>query len=97
MGVVHLWLILRSFSEPAERASGVRHQYLNLWVAFALLVVLFMGQSAFTALGFEDAADVTVQLSVAVVAAVVGAVAAWWISREKRKGSGKRYTSWMPS
>ena len=90
VGVVHLWLILRSFAEPAERASGVRHQYLNLWVAFALLVVLFMGQSAFTALGFEDTADVTVQLSVGVVAAVVGAVAAWWISRTPPESSRSR-------
>ena len=90
VGVVHLWLILHSFADPAERASGVRHQYLNLWVAFALLDVLFMGQSAFTAVGFEDTADVTVQLSVGVVAAVVGAVAAWWISRTPPESSRSR-------
>jgi hypothetical protein len=81
VGAAHLWLILRSLADPAERASGVRHQYLNLWVAFALLVVLFTGQSAVGAVASRDTADVTIQLSMAVVAGVVGAVAAWWISR----------------
>ena len=81
VGVAHLWLILRSLADPAEGANGVRHQYLNLWVAFALLVVLFSGQAAISALSQQDGADVTVQSSVLSVAAVVGAIAAWWISR----------------
>src|SRR5258708_9774866 len=81
VGGVHLWLIRRSFTDPAERATGIRHQYLNLWVAFALLLVLFMGQAACTALTFQDGADVTIQLSVIAVAAVVATIAAWWISR----------------
>jgi len=81
VGATHLWLILRSFGDPTERAAGVRHQYLNLWLAFALLVVLFTGQSAITAVAFQDTADVTIQLSVAIVAGVIGAIAAWWLSR----------------
>jgi hypothetical protein len=81
VGGAHLWLILRSLRDPAERSAGVRHQYLNLWVAFALLVVLFAGQAAVAALAEQDSADVTIQASIVVVAAAVGAIAAWWIRR----------------
>jgi Domain of unknown function (DUF5671) len=81
VGGAHLWLILRSLADPTEGANGVRHQYLNLWVTFALLVVLFAGQAAFSALSQQDGADVTVQSSILIVAAGVGAIAAWWISR----------------
>jgi hypothetical protein len=80
VGAAHLWLIVRSFADPAERAAVVRHQYLNLWLAFALLVVLFAGQAAIAA-QVPNQADVTIQVSVLVIAAIVGAVAAWWISR----------------
>ncbi len=79
VGGAHLWLILRSLADPAERASGARHQFLNLWVAFALLVVLFAGQAALSTLSQQDGADVTLQGSLLAVAAVVGAFAAWWI------------------
>ncbi len=81
VGAAHLWLIVRSLADPAEASTGVRHQYLNLWVAFALLVVLFSGQAAFSAQVATPGADVTIQASILVVAAIVGAVAAWWISR----------------
>ena len=81
VGAAHLWLILRSFADPAERAIGIRHQFLNLWVAFALLVILLMVQVASSANAFQDGADVTTQVSVSIVAAIVGAIAAWWISR----------------
>jgi hypothetical protein len=80
VGGAHLWLILRSLADPAEGANGVRHQYLNLWVAFALLVVLFAGQAGFAAVS-QDGGDATIQASVLAVAAVVGTIAAWWISR----------------
>jgi hypothetical protein len=81
VGGAHLWLILRSLRDPAEGASGARHQFLNLWVAFALLVVLFAGQAAFSVVSQQDGADVTTEASILIVAAVVGAIAAWWISR----------------
>ena len=81
LGGAHLWVILRSFADPAERAAGVRHQYLNLWVAFALAVVLFAGQAAFAANAADPFADVTIQLSILIGAAIVGAIAAWWITR----------------
>jgi len=81
LGGAHLWLIHRSLVDPAERAAGIRHQYLNLWVAVALLVVIFAGQAAFAALVQQADADVTIQVSLAVVALTVGAIAAWWISR----------------
>src|SRR5205807_2433888 len=45
VGAVHFWLILRSFATPAERTADVRHQYLNLWIAFGLLVILFSTQT----------------------------------------------------
>ena len=93
VGGAHLWFILRSLADPAERANGVRHQYLNLWVAFALLVVLFAGQAAFSALSQQDAADVTVQSSALVVAAVVGAVAVWWITRTSPNSQQPRVRS----
>jgi uncharacterized protein DUF5671 len=80
VGGAHLWLILRSLADPAEGANGVRHQYLNLWVAFALLVVLFAGQSGFAAVS-QDGGDATIQASVLAVAAVVAMIAAGWISR----------------
>jgi hypothetical protein len=81
VGAIHLWLILRSLRDPAERADGIRHQYLNLWLAVALLVVLFAGQAAVGLLIYQDGTDVTIQGSVLVVAAIVGAIAASWISR----------------
>src|SRR5256885_3922054 len=81
VGAVHLWLILRSFADPAERAIGIRHQFLNLWVAFALLLILLMVQVASSAAAFQDGADVTTQVSVSIVAAIVGAIAASWIKR----------------
>jgi hypothetical protein len=81
VGGAHLWLIARSLADPAERAAGVRHQYLNLWLAFAFLVVLFAGQSALSTVGTYDGLDATIQVSMASVAAIVGAIAAWWISR----------------
>jgi len=80
VGGAHLWLIMRSLRDPAERSDGLRHQYLNLWVAAALLVVLFAGQAALAALAQQDS-DVTIQTSILIVAAAVGAIAAWWISR----------------
>jgi hypothetical protein len=80
VGAAHLWLILRSFADPAERATGVRHQYLNLWVAFGLLIVLFAGQAAFGVTA-QDGGDATIPVSVLAVAAVVSAIAAWWIAR----------------
>jgi hypothetical protein len=73
VGAAHLWLILRSFTDPAERATGVRHQYLNLWLAFGLLIVLFAGQAALGVTA-QDGGDATIQLSVLAVAAVVSAV-----------------------
>src|SRR5256885_10815464 len=81
VGGAHLWLIFRSLRDPAERSAGVRHQYLNLWVTFALLVVVFTGQTALGGLVEEARADVTIQASILIVAAAVGAIAAWWISR----------------
>ncbi len=81
VGAAHFWAIVRSFTDPAERAAGLRHQYLNLWVAFALAVVLFAGQSAFAALGSDPGADVTIQVSILIVAAIVGAIAAGWVVR----------------
>lgn len=81
VGGAHLWLILRSLADPAERASGARHQFLNLWLAFGLLVVLFAAQAAVSALSAQDRADVTIQASILVVAALVAAIAAGWVSR----------------
>lgn len=80
IGAAHLWAIVRSFADPAEPAAAIRHQYLNLWVAFALAVVLFAGQAAFAAYG-AGFADVTTQASILIVAAIVGAIAAGWILR----------------
>lgn len=80
VGGAHLWLILRSLRDAAERSAAVRHQYLNLWVAFALLIVLFAGQAAVAALAHQDN-DVTIQASILIVAAAVAAIAAWWITR----------------
>lgn len=92
VGGAHLWLVLRSLREPAERSAAVRHQYLNLWVAFALLVVLFAGQAAVSALAQQDT-DVTIQSSILLVAAVVGAIAAGWIVRTPPESSGPRIRS----
>lgn len=80
VGAAHLWFIVRSLADPAEGGAGVRHQYLNLWVAFALLVVLFSGQAAFQAQVSTPGMDVTLQASILAVAAIVGALASWWIS-----------------
>lgn len=80
VGAVHLWLILRSFADPAERAAGIRHQYLNLWIAFGLFVVLFATQSAIGDWSRDPRADVTWQASAAAVAGLVAAIAALWIA-----------------
>ncbi len=81
VGAAHLWSIARSHADPGERSAGVRHQYLNLWVAFGLLVMLFAGQAAFASQVPNTGADVTGQVSLLTVAAIVAAIAAWWISR----------------
>ena len=81
VGAAHLWLIVRSLADPNERNAGVRHQYLNLWLAFALLVMLFSGQAAIAAQVPNEGADVSVQASILAIAAVIVAIAAWWISR----------------
>ena len=93
VGGAHLWLIVRSLRDPAEGASGARHQFLNLWLAFGLLVVLFAGQAAFAAVSQQDRADVTTQASIVIVAAIVGAVAAWWVSRTPPDSLGPRIRS----
>ena len=81
VGGVHLWLIVRSLADPDERAIAIRHQFLNLWVAFSLATELLAGQAVMSAVAFSSTADVTVHASVIIVAGVVGAVAAWWIAR----------------
>ena len=81
VGGAHLWFIARSLGEPGERSAGVRHQYLNLWLAFSLLVVLFAGQVAFAALVPYAGREVTFEASILAVASIVAAIAAWWISR----------------
>lgn len=81
VGGAHLWFIARSLSDPGERATSVRHQYLNLWLTFALLVVLFAGQAVFAAQVPNAGAEATFQASILAIAAIVAAIAAWWISR----------------
>ena len=81
VGGAHLWLIVRSLADPDERASGIRHQFLNLWVLSALVAELLAGQAVMSAVAFSSTADVTIQASITVVVGVVGAVAAWWIAR----------------
>jgi hypothetical protein len=81
VGGAHLWLIVRSLSDPAERANGIRHQFLNLWVAFALLAELITGATLINTLVYSASADVTGQIAIMAVVAIVAAVAAWWIGR----------------
>ena len=81
VGGVHLWLILRSLADPLERANGVRHQFLNLWVAFALFAELIAGTALINTAVSANVPDVTGPAAVMVVAAIVGAIGAWWISR----------------
>ncbi len=81
VGGAHLWAIVRSLRDPGERSAGLRHQFLNLWVAFALLVILFAGEGAFSAQFPIAGTDVTFQASIAAIAAIVAAIAARWISR----------------
>ena len=81
VGGAHLWLIRRSLADPAERASAVRHQFLNLWVLAALLAELFTGQALMNTAARSATADVTGQAAAMAVIGVVGAVAAWWIAR----------------
>jgi len=64
VGGAHLWLVLRSLADPAERATGIRHQFLNLWVAFALLLELFTGQALMNTASHSATADVTGQAGV---------------------------------
>jgi hypothetical protein len=79
VGGAHLWLILRSLGDPAERASAVRHTYLNVWITFALVAALLTGQSVATALSWSGSQDASGQVALLVVIAVVGAITAWWV------------------
>jgi hypothetical protein len=81
VGGVHLWLILRSLRDPLEGAAGIRHQFLNLWVTFALLAELFAGTALIGSVAQDATTDVTGQGAAMIVAAVVAAVGAWWIRR----------------
>jgi hypothetical protein len=90
VGGAHLWLILRSLADTAERLSGVRHQFLNLWVAFALVAELIAGTMAINIAVSASPADVTEQVAVMIIVAVVGAIAAWWIGRAPPASSQHR-------
>lgn len=81
IGGVHGWFILRSLAVPAERASTIRDQFLNLWVGAALIADLFVGVAAINTLIQTETRDVTGNVAVMTVAAVVGAIFAWWIGR----------------
>ncbi|MDP9320238.1 MAG: hypothetical protein M3P16_03965 [Chloroflexota bacterium] len=90
VGGAHLWLILRSLADPAERENGVRHQFLNLWVAFALLAELIAGITLMNTATSDTQPDVTGQAAAMTVVAVIGAVAAWWIRRTPPASSQHR-------
>ena len=90
IGGAHLWLILRSLADPVERAGRVRHQFLNLWVAFALITELIAGITVINMAVYSPPADVTEQVAVMVVVAIVGAIAAWWIGRTPPASSQHR-------
>lgn len=81
VGGAHLWVILRSLRYPLERAAGVRHQFLELWVTFALLAELLAGSTALGSVAQAAKTDVTGQSAVMIVAALVAALGAWWIRR----------------
>lgn len=81
VGGAHLWLILRSLADAVERASGVRHQFLNLWVAFGLLAELIAGTALINTAVYATPVDVTGQVAVMIVVAAIAAIAAWWIGR----------------
>ena len=90
VGGAHLWLILRSLADPAEWANGVRHQFLNLWVAFALVAELIAGATLINTAVYSTPADVTGQVAIMVVVVIVGAIAAWWIGRTPPASSQPR-------
>jgi hypothetical protein len=90
VGGAHLWLILRSLADPAERANGVRHQFLNLWVTFALVAELIAGATLINTAVYSTPADVIGQVAIMIVAAIVGTIAAWWIGRTPPASSQPR-------
>ena len=90
VGGAHLWLILRSFADPEERGTSIRHQFLNLWVVFALMAELIAGTALINTMVFTTSPDVTDDVAAMVVAAVAGAIAAWWIGRTPPASSQHR-------
>lgn len=90
VGTVHLWLIRGSLRDPLERGDGIRHQFLNLWVAFALAAELIAGTALLNTAAQNASADVTGQAAVMVVVAVIAAAAVWWIVRTPPASSQHR-------
>lgn len=81
VGAAHLIFIRRALADPAERASDIRHQFLSLWTAAALLLELAWGIAAINVLLNAQRPDLTAHLAVAPVVAAVGLVAVWWARR----------------
>ena len=81
VGGAHLWLILRSLRDPLEAAAGLRHQFLNLWVAFGLGAELIAGTTLINTVTQSASADVTGPAAIMVVVAAIVAIAVWWIGR----------------
>lgn len=81
VGGAHLWLIVRSLRDPLEAAAGLRHQFLNLWVAFGLGAELIAGTTLINTATQSASADVTGPVAVMIVVAIVVAIAVWWIGR----------------
>ena len=81
VGGAHLWLILRSLRDPLEASAGLRHQFLNLWVALGLGAELIAATTLINTATQSASADVTGPAAVMTVVAIVIAIAIWWILR----------------
>ncbi|HVR88017.1 MAG TPA: hypothetical protein VHG53_00550 [Candidatus Limnocylindria bacterium] len=81
VGAAHLFFVRRALADQEERASDIRHQFLSLWTAAALLLELVWGVAAVNVLVYEARPDLTAHLAVIPVAGAVGLVAIWWAAR----------------
>ncbi len=76
VGAIHLWLVRRSLSDPAERAADVRHLFLNAWIVVGLLMAVISISGIAQMTIAQKTRDVAFPVA-AVLASVLIALVGW--------------------
>ena len=82
VGGAHLLFVRRLLRDPDEGAGDIRHEFLSLWVAAALLSELVTAIAVMNAITSpHPRPDTTLGFAIFPVAAAVALLAVWWAAR----------------